>query len=152
MSKKIVAVSGGFDPIHVGHLRMLQGAAKLGSLTVIINSDAWLERKKGYVFMPWEERAEIISAFECVDNVIEAKDDDKTVCESLRAIRPDVFANGGDRGAGNTPESRLCEELGIELKYNVGGGKVRSSSHLVGEAITTKRILDLKKYHNEIAL
>jgi D-beta-D-heptose 7-phosphate kinase/D-beta-D-heptose 1-phosphate adenosyltransferase len=152
MNKKIVAVSGGFDPIHVGHLRMLQEAAKLGSLTVIINSDAWLRQKKGYIFMPWNERAEIISAFECVDNVIEAKDEDRTVCESLKEIQPDIFANGGDRVASNTPESILCKELGIELKYNVGGGKVRSSSHLIDDATTTKRLLDHRKYTKEIAL
>jgi len=151
MSNKIVAVSGGFDPIHIGHLRMLQEAAELGSLTVIINSDEWLKRKKGYVFMPWEERAEIIAAFDCVSHVIKAKDDDKTVCESLKELRPDIFANGGDRKANNTPEADLCEKLNIEMKYNVGGGKVRSSSKLVNEATTIKRILDHNKYANEVA-
>ena len=152
MSEKIVAVSGGFDPIHVGHLRMLEEAAMHGSLTVIINSDDWLRRKKGYVFMPWEERAEIISAFSCVDNVVEAKDDDRTVCETLKEIRPDIFANGGDRGATNTPESVLCEELGIEMIYNVGGGKVRSSSHLVDEITTQMRQMALHKFRNEVAI
>lgn len=152
MSKKTVAVSGGFDPIHVGHLRMLQEAAKLGSLTVIINSDNWLKRKKGYVFMTWEERAEIISAFECVDNVVEALDDDKTVCESLKVLKPDIFANGGDRVSTNTPESKICKELGIEMAYNVGGDKVRSSSNLVNTATTTKRVLDREKYIKQVAL
>ena len=72
MSKTVV-VSGGFDPIHVGHLRMFQEAAKLGSLTVVINTDDWLLRKKNYVFMPWEERAEIISAFDCMDRIVTGK-------------------------------------------------------------------------------
>ena len=117
---------------------MFEEAAKLGSLTVVINTDEWLAKKKKYVFMPWPERAEIISAFACVDKVVAAKDSDKTVCESLRELRPDVFANGGDRGATNTPESRVCEELGIEMVYNVGGGKVRSSSHLVNDATEEK--------------
>jgi cytidyltransferase-like protein len=152
MSKKTVAVSGGFDPIHVGHLRMLQEAAKLGSLTVIINSDDWLKRKKGYVFMKWEERAEIISALECVDNVVEALDDDRTVCESLKNLKPDIFANGGDRISTNTPESKVCSELGIEMAYNVGGDKIRSSSSLVKTATTTKRVLDHKKFVNETAI
>ena len=130
MSKKVV-VSGGFDPVHVGHLRMFQEAAKLGELTVVVNSDPWLQRKKGYIFMPWAERAEIISAFECVKNVVMAVDIDNTVCATLEDIKPDIFANGGDRGTSNTPESRVCDRLGIEMVYNVGGGKVRSSSTLV---------------------
>lgn len=151
MSKKVV-VSGGFDPIHVGHLRMFQEAAKLGSLTVVINTDEWLIRKKNYVFMPWSERAEIISEFACVDNVVPAKDGDRTVCETLRELRPDIFANGGDRGSTNTPESKVCEELGIEMVYNVGGGKVRSSSHLVNDATEERRRLDLEKYRKTTAL
>ena len=152
MSEKIVAVSGGFDPIHVGHLRMMQEAAKHGKLTVIINSDAWLRRKKGYVFMPWEERAELISALACVGNVIQAKDDDRTVCETLKELRPDIFANGGDRGVHTTPEAKLCEELGIELIWNVGGGKVRSSSELVKEISQKKSRLDRERFRREMAI
>ena len=152
MSKKIVAVSGGFDPIHVGHLRMMQEAAEHGKLTVIINSDAWLKRKKGYIFMPWEERAELISALACVDNVIEAKDDDRTVCETLKELNPDIFANGGDRGVNTTPEAKLCEELGIELIWNIGGGKVRSSSNLVKEISIKKSKLDRKRFREEMTI
>jgi len=152
MSKKIVAVSGGFDPIHVGHLRMMQEAAEHGKLTVIINSDAWLKRKKGYIFMPWEERAELIYALACVDNVIEAKDDDRTVCETLKELNPDIFANGGDRGVNTTPEAKLCEELGIELMWNIGGGKVRSSSNLVKEISIKKSKLDRKRFRKEMAI
>ena len=152
MGEKIVAVSGGFDPIHVGHLRMMKEAAKHGKLTVIINSDDWLKRKKGYIFMPFEERAEIISELTCVDKVVMAKDDDRTVCESLRELQPDIFANGGDRGANTTPESRLCKELGIELMYDVGGGKVRSSSKLVKEITEKKRKKDLARFRSQMAL
>ena len=94
MDEKIIVVSGGFDPIHIGHLRMMKEAANHGKLTVIINSDDWLRRKKGYVFMPFEERAELISELSCVNNVVMAKDDDRTVCESLRELQPDIFANG----------------------------------------------------------
>ena len=152
MSEKIIAVSGGFDPIHVGHLRMMKEAANHGKLTVIINSDDWLKRKKGYIFMPFEERAEIISELTCVDKVVMAKDDDRTVCESLRELQPDIFANGGDRGANTTPESRLCKELGIELMYDVGGGKVRSSSKLVKEITEKKRKKDLARFRSQMAL
>ena len=152
MSEKIIVVSGGFDPIHIGHLRMMKEASTHGKLTVIINSDDWLRRKKGYVFMPFEERAELISELTCVDKVIMAKDADRTVCESLRELRPDIFANGGDRGISTTPEARLCKELGIELMYDVGGGKVRSSSKLVKEVTEKKRKKDLERFRSQVAL
>ncbi len=148
MSKTVV-VSGGFDPIHVGHLRMFQEAAKLGNLTVVINTDEWLLRKKKYVFMSWDERAEIISAFSCVDKVVKASDEDRTVCQTLRELRPDIFANGGDRVSYNTPESLVCEELGIEMVYGVGGGKVQSSSDLVNGATQEKRKIDLNKFREK---
>ena len=152
MGEKIIVVSGGFDPIHIGHLRMMKEAANHGKLTVIINSDDWLKRKKGYVFMPFEERAELISELSCVNNVVMAKDDDRTVCESLRELQPDIFANGGDRGASTTPEARLCKELGIELIYDVGGDKVRSSSKLVKEVTEKKRKKDLERFRSQMAL
>ena len=131
MRKKIVAVSGGFDPIHVGHVRMIRAAATHGHVIVIANSDSWLMRKKGYVFMPWSERAEIIRNIKGVTAVFEADDDDNTVTESLLKLKPDIFANGGDRKTNNTPEMEVCDELGIEMIWIVGGGKIQSSSELV---------------------
>ena len=132
MSKnKTVMVSGGFDPIHVGHVRMIQEAAKHGDVVVVANSDAWLERKKGYVFMPWEERAEIILSMRGVLDVLPVDDSDGTVCDALRRYSPSYFANGGDRKQNNTPEMNVCEELGIEMLWEVGGGKIQSSSDLV---------------------
>ena len=129
--KKLIAVSGGFDPVHVGHVRMIQAAAKFGDVIVICNSDAWLKRKKGYSFMPFEERAEIIRAFKGVKSVIEANDDDGTVCETLAEMQPDIFANGGDRFNSNTPETQTCKKYAIEMLWGVGGGKIQSSSDLV---------------------
>lgn len=134
----IVAVSGGFDPIHIGHVRMFQDAAKLGDrLVVILNNDHWLRFKKGHVFMPQEERKEIIEAFECVSEVVftnhDADTNDLSVCDTLRIVRPHVFANGGDRKPDGVPvpEETLCAELGIQMIYNIGrGGKVQSSSWL----------------------
>ena len=136
MNERIVAVSGGFDPIHVGHVRMIQAAAKLGTrLVVIVNNDEFLMRKKGYVFMPLAERMEIVRAMKCVNMVIEAIDSDQTVCESLRFVNPHVFANGGDRkGASGIPEAAVCQELSISMEFNVGGGKVQSSSTLVSNS------------------
>lgn len=133
---KIVAVSGGFDPIHVGHLAMFEEAKELGDyLIVILNGDEWLVRKKGYAFMPATQRAAIIGALECVDEVFIWEAEENDVCGALSQLRPDVFANGGDRKADNTPELLLCSEIGIELAWNVGGGKVESSSELVRTAM-----------------
>jgi D-beta-D-heptose 7-phosphate kinase/D-beta-D-heptose 1-phosphate adenosyltransferase len=126
-----VCVSGGFDPVHVGHLRMMQEASSFGNVIVIVNSDEWLMRKKGYIFMPFEERCEIIEGFACVYGTTGVDDADNTVCEALRRLQPDYFANGGDRKTNNTPEMDVCASLGIELLWAVGGGKIQSSSDLV---------------------
>ena len=88
-------------------------------------------RKKGYIFMPWEERAEIIRAIKGVSRVERVDDSDDSVCEAIERCRPDAFANGGDRKGNNTPEVALCDNLGIDLIWNVGGGKIQSSSDLV---------------------
>ena len=130
--RKRVAVSGGFDPLHVGHVRMIQEAAEIGDVIVIANSDEWLMRKKGYVFMKYEERQEILNSIKGVCDVVQAKDTDDTVCATLLLLKPDVFANGGDRKEGNVPEYTLCEDMGIEMKFGVGGSdKPQSSSWLV---------------------
>lgn len=126
-----VAISGGFDPIHIGHIRMIREAANYGEVTVILNSDEWLTRKKNYVFSPWEQRAEILRALECVAKVVPVDDSDGSVCEALNRIDPDYFANGGDRIYSNTPETELCEKLGIKMLWNIGGGKVTSSQWMV---------------------
>ena len=132
-----IAISGGFDPIHVGHVRMIVEASQFGNVYVILNSDAWLVRKKGYAFMNWEERAEIISSIKGVAKGVHANAEDGTVCSALSTLKknPDIdldyFANGGDRIDKNTPEMSLCSELGIEMLWNIGGGKIQSSSSLV---------------------
>jgi D-beta-D-heptose 7-phosphate kinase/D-beta-D-heptose 1-phosphate adenosyltransferase len=130
--KPLIAVSGGFDPVHIGHVRMIQDASRYGNVMIIMNSDDWLERKKGYVFMPWEERAEIMGNIKGVVMVTQVDDEDGTVCEALKRHKPDAFANGGDRKTDNTPEMDVCEELGIQMMWAVGGNdKPQSSSWLV---------------------
>lgn len=134
----VVATSGGFDPIHIGHVRMFQEAKKMGERhIVILNNDNWLTAKKGKPFMPQKERKEILLALSCVDEVLITRHavnpKDMSVVAELRRLKPDIFANGGDRKSrGDTPESRVCEELGIEMVFNVGrGGKIQSSSWLL---------------------
>lgn len=129
-----ICVSGGFDPVHIGHLRMIQEAAQYGQVTVIVNSDEWLMRKKGYIFMPFEERCEIIQGFTGVAETSAVDDNDGTVCEALRRLKPTYFANGGDRKTDNTPEMDVCEEENISLLWNMGGGKIQSSSTLVKDS------------------
>ena len=125
-------VSGGFDPPHIGHIRMFQDAAKWGDVIVAINSDDWLMRKKGYVFMSWAERAEIIRELTSVEQVVSFNDNDDTANQAIKVHRPDAFANGGDRKKKNTPEMDLCDKLGIQMLWGIGGkDKPQSSSWLV---------------------
>jgi cytidyltransferase-like protein len=139
----VVAVSGGFDPIHPGHIRMFKEAKALGDkLVVILNNDNWLQKKKKFNFMGEKERKEVIEAIRWVDEVMitrHPKDpEDMSVTESLARLKPDIFANGGDRVKHNTPEVELCQKLGIKVVFNVGeGGKIQSSSSLVEKAMKT---------------
>ena len=126
-----IAVSGGFDPIHKGHVQMIREAAEYGNVIVFLNSDEWLVRKKGFNFMSFEERAYIVGSIKGVAIVSNVDDSEGTVCSALRRFKPDYFANGGDRVAKNTPEMNTCEEIGITMLWNVGGGKIQSSSDLV---------------------
>ena len=136
MRSKTIMVSGGFDPVHIGHVRMIREAAQWGTVIVVINSDEWLKRKKGYVFMPYDQRAEIIGNIKGVSVVTNVDDSDNTVCQALRQHRPNAFANGGDRKKDNTPEMKVCDELGIQMLWGIGGkDKPQSSSWLVNKAM-----------------
>jgi cytidyltransferase-like protein len=134
--KRIVLITGGFDPLHSGHIAYFNSAKELGDLLIVgINSDEWLRRKKGQEFMPWEERATIISALHNVDRVINFDDSDnsaKDAIRKVRAIHPDaqiIFANGGDRTKTNIPEMDILEEmLHVEFVFGVGGEDKKNSS------------------------
>lgn len=133
--KPTVMVSGGFDPVHAGHIRMIRHAAQFGDVIVVANSDNWLFRKKGFVFMEYERRIEILNAIKGVILVDSVDDSDGTVCDAIRRHVPTFFANGGDRGKTNTPEQAVCEELGVKLLWGVGGEeKLQSSSELAKKA------------------
>ena len=129
-----IMVSGGFDPVHVGHIRMIRAAAEYGDVIVIANSDEWLYRKKGFNFMDFGKRSEILDSIKGVILVDSVDDSDGTVCDAIARHRPTYLANAGDRGRTNTPEQNVCEELGVELLWGIGGEeKVDSSSDLVAK-------------------
>ena len=133
----VVLVTGGFDPLHSGHLAYFRAAKKLGDRLIVgINSDSWLERKKGKNFLPLSERYEIVSALKYVDNCILFNDEDDTAIEAIRNVimlypfDRIIFANGGDRVEGNTPEedAKLFPEKEIIYQYGVGGLDKKNSS------------------------
>ena len=129
---KVVAISGYFDPIHVGHLEYINMAKKLGDkLVVIVNNNYQCELKKGKPFMDEKDRVTIVSNLKNVDEVFLSIDKDKTVCASLEKIKPDIFANGGDRKNYEIPESVICKKYGIKIIDGLGE-KIRSSSDLTG--------------------
>jgi cytidyltransferase-like protein len=135
----VTLVTGGFDPLHVGHLDYLNSAATLGDRLIVgLNSDEWLIRKKGAAFMPRKDRANIIRALRVVDTVMFFNDADDTACHAIeRALRmwPSahvIFANGGDRGIENTPEGEMFgDHQRVSFAFDVGGSKVESSSKLL---------------------
>lgn len=125
---KRIAISGGFDPLHPGHIALIEEAKKFGELHIIVNSDDWLVRKKGFYFQPLHDRKKLLEAY--TPHVHEVDDADGTVSEALARIRPDYFGNGGDMTEIHVPELSLCKELGIEPVFELGGGKYASSSAL----------------------
>ncbi len=133
----VVAVSGGFDPLHIGHLQMIKEAKELGDkLVVILNNDNWLKKKKGYVFIPQEQRKAILEAIKWVDEVVltshPENTEDMSVSKELEKIKPDIFANGGDRTRKNIPEVEVCRKINCKMIFNIGkDGKIESSSWLL---------------------
>jgi len=144
--KIVVTVSGGFDPIHAGHTRLFKKAKSFGDeLVVILNNDNWLKEKKGYVFVPQSERKEIIESLKCVDRVVitghRPHSKDMSINAELKKIKPNIFANGGDRTKKNILEIAVCDEINCKMVFNVGeGGKIQSSSWLVKNLLGRKNI------------
>lgn len=136
----IVCCSGGFDPLHIGHLRHLQAAALLkgpnGILIVIVNGDGWLRTKKGYSFMPLDERVELIAAIRGVDYVVPWSRPFEDVGGAISLIKPTIFAKGGS-GFVPVPEQKTCDQVGCSLVFGIGGNtKLQSSSKLVAKMQT----------------
>ena len=146
--KNVIILSGGFDPVHKGHIRMFREAANLGANVIVgLNSDSWLMRKKGKPFMEWNERAEILESCKFITQVLPMDDYDDTASDIIERvvdlyeqqsrINSDnmgyniYFANGGDRKKGNVPELDTCKELNVTMLWGIGGGKIQSSSWLI---------------------
>ena len=125
---KVVVVSGYFDPIHVGHLELMEKAKSLGDkLIVIVNNDKQVIMKRGKdPFMNQGNRKKLIESIKHVDEAFISIDEDRSVCASLKTIKPDIFVNGGDRHQGEVPETLVCRELGIEM-VDGQGQKIASS-------------------------
>lgn len=150
MKRHIAIISGGFDPVHSGHIDLFKEAALLGDVIVILNSNSWLVRKKGRSFMSYAERSAIVGNFKNVIDVVHVDDKDNTVVEGLAYVAKSyptknhdlTFLNGGDRQNENVPEVDFCEANNISLKFNVGGKKHQSSSELLAnwrEAVTKRK-------------
>jgi len=145
----VVAVSGGFDPLHIGHVELFEEAKKLGDkLVVILNNDNWLRAKKHHIFMHQAERKGIIEALRVVDKVVltkhSANPKDMSVCQALEELKPNIFANGGDRTKKNIPEVSLCQKIGAQMVFGIGpSGKVQSSSWLLSKYV--ERVSGTKK-------
>ena len=138
MKENIIILSGGFDPIHKGHIRMFKEAKKIGMVVVGLNSDQWLLRKKNKFFMSYDERQEILEAIKYIDIIQQFNDEDNTACSLIKNIYLQYnkdynifFGNGGDRTNDTTPEVEFCNKNNIEMIWGLGGGKIQSSSDLL---------------------
>lgn len=147
---RVVIVSGGFDPIHSGHIALFKGARDLagvdGTLIAGINSDDWLTKKKGAPFMPLSERKAVLSSIRYIDDVQEFDDSDGTANNLIKQVRyayPNdmiVFANGGDRTSNNIPELAVAEDYRVSYEFGVGGNyKLNSSSWILEQWKKTEK-------------
>ena len=137
----IMILSGGFDPLHVGHIRMIQHARDMAALVVVgINSDEWLQRRRGRVLTPFDDRCQIVASIRGVTSAVGFEDGDDSAVSLIRMVcrlspgAKIAFGNGGDRTSTNVPEVEICEELGVDLVWGVGGDKVESRSGVIENA------------------
>ncbi len=137
----VVVTCGGFDPVHVGHVRCFNESSKLkyqyenAVFVIVANGDGFLQTKKGFVFMPEAERMEILHEFKGVDHVVKWYDGTQNCIGALRKIRPNIFTKGGDRSSRDRiPEADVCDEVGCQIMFGVGGKeKAQSSSWLTSK-------------------
>ena len=146
-NKKVIALSGGFNPARKTQIAMILDAAKLGDVIIILNSDDWCKRHSwnGQLFSTYENREAVLRHIPGVLDVIPADDTDDTVCKALRALKPDYFGNGGTRNISNTPEVELCRELGIGTMWYLGDS---ADNELMETADCYLNIAIAKVYNN----
>tara|TARA_A100001011_G_C14142343_1_gene770266 strand:+ start:98 stop:871 length:774 start_codon:yes stop_codon:yes gene_type:complete len=163
MKHRVVVVTGGFDPLHSGHLEYLRCAKSIGDTLVVgLNSDAWLINKKGKPFLPYYEREQVLRGLRDVDNVTDFRDDDGTAIGAIKKIlkiyplADIIFANGGDRYESNTPEAIYFKDHDrVRFEYNIGGGKKNSSSTILDKWVTNHTERPWGYYrvlHNELGI
>ena len=134
----IVLVSGGFDPVHSGHIKLIEDASNYGKVVILLNSDKWLQNKKGVEFLPFKERKIIMMALKNVLDVISCGNVDETCLDGIKKAIEKYqnnkikFANGGDRNDDTTPESIFCKKNNVTLLWGIGGeNKLNSSSWIL---------------------
>jgi glycerol-3-phosphate cytidylyltransferase-like family protein len=138
MSKKVICISGCADPLHLGIIRFINAAAKYGQVVFLLNNDEWVKGRKGFLFMPQDERKEILLNIKGIHNVVISPDIDGTVSRALISVMPDFFGHGDKEYP--IPELELCKEFNIQLLWELGGPKIRSSTEMIDGMINT--ILD----------
>jgi phosphoenolpyruvate phosphomutase len=129
MSDKVILLGGGCDPVVCGHIQLIREASQYGKVIWALNSDAWLKRKKGYVFMKWAERKEILSSIQGVAEVIPVDDVDGSIIKAVELVKPDYFGHGGKPY--KIPEEGVCKQLGIQMIWNLGGDIKFNSNDIV---------------------
>ena len=133
----IILVSGGFDPVHSGHIALIEEASKYGDIIVLLNSDDWLRNKKGKEFLPFKERKIIMGSIKNVIDVLSFDDSDNSCIDGIKKAISKYpnhkikLANGGDRNDETTPEINFCNDSNIQMLWDLGGGKIQSSSELI---------------------
>jgi len=130
--QKIIAVSGYFIILHIGHIEYFREAANYGDVVCIVNNDEQQKLKYGKIIVPMEERIQVLKDNKYISKVIPSVDRDRTVCKTLDNLRPMYFGKGGDRNTGNVPETEICEQLGIQMVFGLGN-KIQSSSWLISK-------------------
>jgi len=157
MERDVVIVSGAFDPIHRGHLSLFEDASKIGRLVVCLNSDEWLVKRKGQAFMCFEDRKHMIGSLIWVTKVISFDDEDGTACDGINKVYAYLryqknfkgkilFANGGCEKEQNTAEIDLCNDLNVDLLWNVGGEQLMSSDDMLKKWCRCQIRMLLEKY------